>query len=431
MDELRRKFILALMFALNGISNLVVITSMAVVLSASFHRMQMERLQAIVHDSSRRLQMISLVLKRTRRRGNGRRFWQRPGRTRAWWNNFTRNTVIAEEWKENFRMSSQTFMDLCEELRPFLQRQTTNMRSSISVEMQVAVTLYYLSDEGGYRKVANAFGISRASVSVIVRTVSFVITTYLGSKYIRLPETEDEVESLASNFEYKHGFPQCIGAIDGTHVFIKRPVNNPADYVNRKNRFSLNIQAVCDYKYCFLDVVVKWPGSVHDARIFSNSRINKLFRDSIIPPCPKSILDEEDPVPVCILGDPAYPLLPCLMKEFPGGGKNTREQYFGYRLSSARMVIECSFGRLKARFRALKREMDINMKDLPNVVYACFVLHNFCEMKRELTSEELISEAVRNDAFLQPTLSGNRYSQGTNDETGGKKIRNIFVNYFD
>ena len=61
-------------------------------------------------------------------------------------------------------------------------------------------------------------------------------------------------------------------------------------------------------------------------------------------------------------------------------------------------------------------------------VLSCII---FCEMKRELISEELISEAVRNDSFLQPTLSGNRYSQGTNDETGGKKIRNIFVNYFD
>ena len=35
MDELRRKFILALMFALTGISNLVGITSMAAVLSSN------------------------------------------------------------------------------------------------------------------------------------------------------------------------------------------------------------------------------------------------------------------------------------------------------------------------------------------------------------------------------------------------------------
>ena len=45
------------------------------------------------------------------------------------------------------------------------------MRSSIDVVKQVAVTLYYLSDEGRIRKTANAFGISRQAVSKIVRKV--------------------------------------------------------------------------------------------------------------------------------------------------------------------------------------------------------------------------------------------------------------------
>ena len=45
------------------------------------------------------------------------------------------------------------------------------MRSSIDVIKQVAVTLYYLSDEGRIRKTANAFGISRQAVSKIVRKV--------------------------------------------------------------------------------------------------------------------------------------------------------------------------------------------------------------------------------------------------------------------
>ena len=31
------------------------------------------------------------------------------------------------------------------------------MRDSVTVETQVAITLYYLSDEGRLRKVANAF----------------------------------------------------------------------------------------------------------------------------------------------------------------------------------------------------------------------------------------------------------------------------------
>ena len=43
------------------------------------------------------------------------------------------------------------------------------MRIAVDVEKQVAVTLYYLSDEGRMRKCANSFGIARSTVSQIVR----------------------------------------------------------------------------------------------------------------------------------------------------------------------------------------------------------------------------------------------------------------------
>ena len=106
-----------------------------------------------------------------------------------------------------------------------------------------------------------------------------------------------------------------------------KPRENPADYINRKGCYSLNCQAVADHKYCFIDVVIKWPGSVHDARIFSNSSLNLKIRDKSIPKCEKVIVDGRPAVPICILGDPAYPLLPFLMKEFAHGGKSEKEQF--------------------------------------------------------------------------------------------------------
>ena len=142
-----------------------------------------------------------------------------------------------------------------------------------------------------------------------------------------------------SNFYFRHGFPQCIGAIDGTHINIKQPKENSSDYINRKGRYSLNVQAICDYQCRFLDVDIQWPGSVHDARIFANSSLNKKLRDGTIPNCPKPILDKHNPVPVCILGHPAYSLLPYLVKEFPNGGANMKELFYGYRLCASRMVM--------------------------------------------------------------------------------------------
>ena len=63
-----------------------------------------------------------------------------------------------------------------------------------------------------------------------------------------------------------------------------------------------------------------------------------MLNNGTIPQRFKVIVDGEDTVPVCILGDPAYPLLGYLMKDFSSGGTTPEEEFFLRRLSSARML---------------------------------------------------------------------------------------------
>ena len=87
--------------------------------------------------------------------------------------------------------------------------------------------------------------------------------------------------------------------------------------------------------------------------MFINSTLNEQLRSGAVPRCFKHVVSNENPIPVFILDDHSYPLLPYLMKECANGGSNAQEQYSGYKLCIARNVIECAFGLLKARFSAL------------------------------------------------------------------------------
>ena len=98
-----------------------------------------------------------------------------------------------------------------------------------------------------------------------------MISEKLGPKFIVLTKTKEEVEEHARNFYFRYGFIKCIGVVDGTHIKIKRPVDNPTDYVNRKVNFILTCQGTVGYNHCFIDVLIKWPGSVHDSGIIGNS----------------------------------------------------------------------------------------------------------------------------------------------------------------
>lgn len=62
-------------------------------------------------------------------------------------------------------------------------------------------------------------------------------------------------------------------------------------------KHTLNVQAVCDYKGSFLDVDIRWPGSVHDGRVFSNSRINRMLSKGELCMLYKEILPGYDKVP--------------------------------------------------------------------------------------------------------------------------------------
>ncbi|CAM5150989.1 unnamed protein product [Natator depressus] len=270
-----------------------------------------------------------------------RQFWSRETST-DWWDRVVLQVWDDPQWLRNFRMRKGTFMELCNLLSPALKRMNTKMRAALTVEKRVAIVLRKLAMPDSYQSVGNLFGVGKSTVGAAVMQVASSIKDLLISRVVTLGNVQVIVDGFAII-----GFPNCGGAIEGAHIPILAPEHQAGEYINRKGYFSIVLQALVDHKGRFTNINVGWLGKVHDARIFRNSGLFQKLQEGTLFPDQKITVGDVE-MPIVILGDPAYPLMPWLMKPYTGSLDSSQE-LFNYRLSKCRMVVECAFGRLKAR----------------------------------------------------------------------------------
>ena len=314
-------------------------------------------------------------------------------------------------------MTQHTFTILCDELRPYIERQTTHLREAVSVEQRVAVTIWKLATNCEYRTLSNLFGLGISTVSSIVTETCQVIAEKLLDKYVYIP-TGDALKEIVTGFEHYWGFPQAAGAIDGSHVPIIKPLESASDYFNRKGFYSVIIQGLVDFRGLFMDVYIGWPGKVHDARVFANSSVySKGNKGELFPAWTRKMCGCD--VPLVILGDPAYPLLPFVMKPYVENDRTPPDQkLFNYRESRARMVVENAFGRLKGRWRCLLKRLDFKFENVAYITAACVVLHNLCERNGDNFCDDWNDDDFSTQVTVSPTSSA-----ATSSTTRATEIR--------
>ena len=295
------------------------------------------------------------------------------------WSYRTVVVEFGEVWKKNFRVRCEDILELVEMIRPYARERSKRARQDIiALEKRVAMTLHYLKDQGSIVMTANVFAYSISSTCNAVKEVCRILSKNVAPRMIKYPSSKAQVEKANREFLQKFGFPRVLGCIDGTHIPISQPHENPHDYFSYKMKYTINVQAICDCNGRFTDVDIKWPDSHHDARVFANSEVQKGYTKGKFKLYYKKLIPGDELIPQILLGDPAYPLLPYVMKEYAVCQGNN-EVMFNTMLRPARNQIECAFGRLKARWRILLRPMDLKLEDIPDIILACFVLHNFCE----------------------------------------------------
>ena len=142
-------------------------------------------------------------------------------------------------------------------------------------------------------------------------------------------DNHSNLQERKSKFQEIDGFPNVIGAIDGTLIPIQRPTTNEHLYVCRKNFHAINCLAVCDANLFFLFVNCKYPGSANDSFIFRNSALASFLSDGRC----NGVL----------LGDSAFPLKKFLMTPFLHPSSVEMKSYNSAH-SKTRNTIERAFG---------------------------------------------------------------------------------------
>jgi hypothetical protein len=85
---------------------------------------------------------------------------------------------------------------------------------------------------------------------------------------------------IADEFYERANFPNCVGAVDGKHIGIRKPTESGSQFFNYKYFFSTVLMAVADTGYCFISVEIGAYVSASDSNVFKTSTFGKLLESN-------------------------------------------------------------------------------------------------------------------------------------------------------
>ena len=324
--------------------------------------------------------------------------WYVKPRSTCWFEEYLFNIYTPDMFYDILRMRRVTFDRLVHDLRPYIQGQHTHWREPIGVEKKVVVTLFKLMHGVSISLVADKAALGKSTVHGILRQVCSAISSHFGH-LIAWPVGR-RLARVTTAFQSKQCMPNCIGAVDGTHVFIAAPPNSivAADHRNRYKSFSILLQGVVDSKCYFTSVNTGPPGSLHDSAHFKSTELYRKVEEGVMGGFHDDPMTWPAglPFPPYIVADRGYPLLSWCITPYKMGpmgvALTTEEVWFNRKHSSTRMSVERGFGILKSRFKEIGGKSSLKLDFMPTVVHTCCVLHNILLASKDRTLDQILAE---------------------------------------
>ena len=280
--------------------------------------------------------------------------------------------MFEDKFMEYYRVTKSVFSEILEKIYPSLLSSSV-VGDSIEPAKKLALTLRYLATGTDFSDLAHLFRVGKSSVRRIIGDVTEAIATHTFFKsLVKFPSTGEEFYRISRDFFDMFQFPECIGAVDDTHVKIQKPRVDPSSYFDYKKDYSVHLQAVCDSRTRVLFYHIGAPGKNNDGGVAEMSGFNDLLRSGRIPE------------KYHIVGDPAFALHQNLLNRYPGLHLLAWEKRYNYRQSRCRMIVESLFGRLKGRWNVLIKPMPYrDMEIINRIILTCVLLHNFLLTKED------------------------------------------------
>ena len=332
-------------------------------------------------------------------------------------------------YKNYLRITPDLFQEMVERITPRLQKWSTFMREPLQVGLKLAVALRFLATGNSYPSLQYSFRVEASTICKFMPEVCHAIIASYMDEVLRCPQTEEEWKEVAAKFSSKWNYHNCLGALDGKHIAIKKPPNAGSYYYNYKGYHSIVQMAVADAGHRFLYVDVGAEGGASDGGTWSNCSLhNALEEHRAKVPQPVPLPADDKPMPYHFVGDDAFSLRTWLMKPFSHRSQVQRERIYSYRLSRARRVVENAFGILSQRFRCFMTTMQQNPDNINLITMCACVLHNLIltrypqaipEVDREdPDTHDLVPGQWRLDPHMQGLmpLSGHRSQREAKDQ---------------
>lgn len=214
-----------------------------------------------------------------------------------------------------------------------------------------------------------------------------------------------------------------VGAIDGSHFRIQAPPESlQMSYYNYKHFYSISLVAIVDNQGMFRWFCSGAPGACGDSGVFKDTAFfDMVEKDQSKPVAERGLLVHG----ACILGDSAFAESEWLRT--PIGKPRTRaERFFNLKHSSCRFRVEHAFGRVKKKFRGVRKGLECRLENCKLMVNACVVLHNFIFVREGISpADEGVDESQTRNGTGAPASAG----AGPAESARGREVAYLAQNF--